>query len=311
MGHLEKSILCVVFFLTISTVLHAQQQLLYTQYMNNRIALNPAYAGLSEGLLNANLMSRWQWTGIEGAPRTSTLSIDGKLPNHNVGLGLQISQDRIAITDFTNIQASYSYHIKFGWRTKLSVGISGALINYRANYADAYVLQTGDPDFAANVSEMGANFGAGLYFTSNGIWAGFATPTILDNTFGDGQNGEFALRRHYYLMGGYKLDLNRNTTIMASFLFRAVRGGAPTVDINTQIIFYETLTLGVGYRADESLGFLFRLKPTSYLAFGYSYDFIIADELNDFINNSHEAMISIAIPEKKNKTRTSKKDETR
>lgn len=226
-----KVILFISSVLAASSLVNAQQQLLYSQYMNNRFAINPAYAGLSEGLLNANLMSRWQWTGIEGAPRSTVLGIDGKLPNHNVGLGLLISHDEVAITGFTNIQASYAYHLKLGKESTLSVGISGALINYRANYADAFVLQNGDPDFSANVSEMGANFGAGLYFKSNGLWAGLATPTILDSSFGDGQDGEFTLRRHYYMMAGYEIQLNRNTVLTPSFLIRAVRGGASSIDL--------------------------------------------------------------------------------
>lgn len=72
--------------LLISLTASAQQDPQYTQYMYNMNVVNPAYAGLKESL-SVTTLFRQQWSGLEGAPTTFTLS--GHSPvNDKVGLGL-------------------------------------------------------------------------------------------------------------------------------------------------------------------------------------------------------------------------------
>lgn len=55
-----------------STKTWAQQDKLFSQYMFNMMALNPAYAG-SRDVLSATALYRNQWGGMTGAPQTVTL----------------------------------------------------------------------------------------------------------------------------------------------------------------------------------------------------------------------------------------------
>lgn len=57
---------------------YAQQDPQYTQYMYNHSNINPAYAGSREGL-NIFGLYRTQWVGLEGAPKTATLSVSSPL----------------------------------------------------------------------------------------------------------------------------------------------------------------------------------------------------------------------------------------
>ena len=54
--------------------LKAQHAPQFGQYMFNGLVINPAYAG-SKGALYTTLLTRAQWTGFTGAPRTANLSI--------------------------------------------------------------------------------------------------------------------------------------------------------------------------------------------------------------------------------------------
>ena len=58
--------------LGMATVVHAQQEVMTSQYMFNGLFLNPAYAG-SHPYTSASLLHRDQWTGMAGAPTTSML----------------------------------------------------------------------------------------------------------------------------------------------------------------------------------------------------------------------------------------------
>ena len=54
----------ILLLLSIVSGASAQQDPMFTQYMHNPVSINPAYAG-SRGTLNAVLMHRQQWVGIE------------------------------------------------------------------------------------------------------------------------------------------------------------------------------------------------------------------------------------------------------
>ena len=59
----------------------AQQRPVYSQYMFNGLALNPAYAG-SQKQFNAMAVLRTQWVNLEGSPRTQMgcccVGVDGE-----------------------------------------------------------------------------------------------------------------------------------------------------------------------------------------------------------------------------------------
>ena len=76
----------MILLFTFSTInSNAQQNPEYTQYMYNTIAINPGYTG-SVGTLEANLLLRKQWVGIDGAPKTNCLSLHGPVINKNIGI---------------------------------------------------------------------------------------------------------------------------------------------------------------------------------------------------------------------------------
>ena len=52
----------------------AQFDVMLTQYMNNEMFINPAYAG-TRRVLAATIAYRNQWVGMEGAPITQTFYI--------------------------------------------------------------------------------------------------------------------------------------------------------------------------------------------------------------------------------------------
>ena len=72
-----KNLLTALFIL-LATTLFAQQDALFSQYMFNKLAVNPGYAGSRE-ILSTDLLYRYQWVNIEGAPKTISASIHSPL----------------------------------------------------------------------------------------------------------------------------------------------------------------------------------------------------------------------------------------
>src|SRR5690606_21870422 len=74
----------------------AQQNIQFTQYIFNSMSVNPAYTGYKEEWF-AQLGLRSQWVGLDGAPQTGLLSIDGVVDpvNKRHELGMQITADKL------------------------------------------------------------------------------------------------------------------------------------------------------------------------------------------------------------------------
>ncbi len=141
----------------------AQQQAMYTQYMFNGLALNPAYAG-SHDALSLTALTRIQWVGIEGAPNTQTFSAHSPIADRS-SLGLFLIHDNIGVTNQYGVYGSYAYRIPMG-SGSLSMGLQFGFNQYNINL-NQLSTKLLDPNFA--VSDAGGflpNVGAGLYYSS-------------------------------------------------------------------------------------------------------------------------------------------------
>src|SRR6056300_51571 len=88
-----KKIVTLVIIL-ISVLSYSQQDAQFSNYMYNTLIFNPAYAG-SRGTTSIYLSQRSQWVGLEGAPKTNSLSYHSPIGSSNLGLGLSILNDEI------------------------------------------------------------------------------------------------------------------------------------------------------------------------------------------------------------------------
>ena len=86
-----KRILYILFFISIGTT-YAQQDAMFTYYMFNHQAVNPAYVG-SRQIINGTMLNRSQWTGFVGAPWSHTVSLNMPLLNKTMGFGASFSNE--------------------------------------------------------------------------------------------------------------------------------------------------------------------------------------------------------------------------
>src|SRR5690606_8825259 len=155
-------------------LLLAQQQPEYTQYMYNTMAINPAYAG-SNGPLEASLLHRSQWVGIDGAPKTQSFGLHGKL-GKRVGLGLNALNDKIGPSNQFAINAAFAYHLITGRNTHLSLGVNAGLDVLNVNWSKGQYYDPNDVLFNANINEVRPLIGAGALFYSDQWYIGVSSP---------------------------------------------------------------------------------------------------------------------------------------
>nr|WP_294893873.1 type IX secretion system membrane protein PorP/SprF [uncultured Pedobacter sp.] len=277
----------------------AQQDPMYTQYMFNALALNPAYAG-SRNVVSATALYRNQWTGLKGAPETATFTIDAPINDKKIGLGLQVFNDKLGITNTTGIVASGAYRIRMDKGT-LAFGLQGSVSNFRANYQNVALDQSGsntDVAFQDNVNNTLFNLGTGIYYNSDRFYVGLSAPQLLPNKLG---STTLSIQEiHLFLTAGVVFDLSDDFKLKPSIMVKEVKGAPIEGDLNTMLWIKDVLGVGVQYRSNADVSGLFEIQATPQIRLGYSYDYSITT-LQNHNSGSHEIMLRYEFGYEKNK----------
>src|SRR5258708_39838891 len=77
---MKRILLLLILFVSYMHLASAQQKPQYTQYIFNNFLLNPAVSGI-ENYTDVKAGYRSQWTGLQGAPVTSYLTVNAPIGN--------------------------------------------------------------------------------------------------------------------------------------------------------------------------------------------------------------------------------------
>jgi type IX secretion system PorP/SprF family membrane protein len=300
----KKRNVLLIFLIFLAWNASAQQDPMFTQYMHNPVSINPAYAG-TRGTLNFVAMHRQQWIGIEGAPKTLTLSVNSPFLKYNVGIGLSLIYEEVGPVKQTGIYADYAYHLKLTDKTKLAFGLKGGV-----NYYDINLLNERGAENDEHVSLYGfrklylPNFGVGSYLYSDRFYIGFSIPKMLQNSLvPEANNLRYASReeRHIFIIGGIVVDISDNIKFKPSTTFRIVSGAPVSAEFSAAFLFGEKLWLGGMYRLGDSVGAMIKFDLTNQLSVGYSYD-LTNSALQPYNQGTHEVYISYDLAFRNRKT---------
>lgn len=275
------------------TSIKAQQDAMYTQYMFNTLAINPAYAG-SRNVVSATTLYRNQWTGVQGAPKTGTLSVDAPLWDKRIGLGVQFITDKLGVEQTNGAAISGAYRIRMETGT-LSFGIQGNIQQYRRNLTSVPLesLPSYDPAFANDVDKILFNFGTGVYYNSDRFYLGLSAQDLLPNKLNDNSSGTPLNGKqevHLFLASGYVFPMSDGLDLKPSFLIKGVKGAPIEADLNATLWIKQTLGFGLQYRTSADVAAMIEIQASPNIRLGYSYDRSITD-LQKFNSGSHEIML--------------------
>jgi type IX secretion system PorP/SprF family membrane protein len=271
----------------------AQQKEQFTQYMFNGLVLNPALAGSDEAL-SITFLNRRQWSGIEGAPVTQTLSAHTPFANGRTGVGLYLVNDKIGVHRNQSFQGSYAYRLHVSEKAYLSMGLQAGLNAHRSDYASlSSTSSLNDPKVAnGTISNTAFNVGAGLYYKSERFDAGLSVPEIVPENISLNDTARVAWQRtQYFLFGRYSIPLNEIFDFEPSVLIKYMRGVPVSYDVNACVLIKKALMLGLSYRKQESIDFLLKARVTPQLQLGYAYDYGTG-EVSRAGNGAHELLIN-------------------
>ena len=284
------TLLLGILALLVQSRAEAQQEAQITQYLDNMLYYNPAYAGSTDRLSMAAL-SRIQWAGIEGAPRTHVFAGHSPLNYESLALGASIMNDAVGPLSQTWLNIDASYTLRFeNHKGRLAFGLKGGLNFINGELSSVPTTQANDPAFMVNYSnEIRPNIGAGIYYHSEQFFAGASVPRMLSNS--DPQLVEYNDQQHYYFTTGGYFELNRAWKLRPSAMLKMTTNAPIALDLSTAAIFYDQIWLGVNYRLQDSFGVLFQYQFQNQFRVGYAYDFATTSMVRNNIG-THEIMIT-------------------
>lgn len=256
----------------------AQQDPQYTQYMYNTVAINPAYAG-NRGVTSIVGLHRSQWVGLDGAPRTQSLSVHSPVGEGKVGLGLSIVNDALGPAQETYIGADFSYTIDTGEEGRLSFGLKAGGHILDVDFTQLNIFDVTDPRFSQNIdNKFSPIVGTGIYYHTDNFYLGLSAPNLIQTQHFDESNNSNGAsfiaeeRINYYGIMGYTFDLSDRVKFKPSTLVKVVSGAPLQVDLTANFLLLEKLHLGAAYRWSAALSGLVGFQVSDSMLIGLAYD---------------------------------------
>jgi len=310
-----------------------QQTPQYSQYVKNQYMINPGATGVYD-YIGITLGGRMQWTGFENAPKTSYLYFSapankmrvarmkrtfGKVKRNNkqvrhprmrVGTlthayGAQLLVDQYGPFRTLKAMGTYAIHLPLSRDYSLSFGTNLGVSSRRFLPDKAQVLSvmtnTGytDQTYSAYTGNQAAQYTmdleAGIYFHGKGIFAGISANQLTGDLvkFGN-RTVNFDPRRHYFLTGGYKIQVNNKMTITPALLLKYVTPAPVTVEGTVQVEFRERFWFGATYRHKDALVAMFGAVISEKFKIGYSYDLSISKMIG-YNSGGHELVLGLML----------------
>jgi type IX secretion system PorP/SprF family membrane protein len=302
-----SSVLAVCTAIILLSAMRANAQLTNIQsaFFQNQYLVNPAMAGIEQGL-NLNMNYHQQWISTPGSPRLTTFTADYNSGN-KVGLGLNIYNDKAGLINRTRVMGTYAYH--------LTLNDKGDKLNFGGSIGinDAYIDESsiiGDPNDLAipefNKHGLYADGDIGVAYTSTKFNAQIALPNLKRLFFKSAVDDVDVEASNFYAALSYKLQLSNDFnysvfTIEPKMVFRSVIGFNNIVDLgfnlyrNTFEDNYQLNVLGI-YHTDNSVTLGAGIDMHNFgVLFSYSYN---TGPLSTYANNTFELGISLKLLKK-------------
>jgi len=328
----HKFIIQIGIGLALVTATQAQQRPYYTQYILNNYIINPAVAGI-ENYTDVKVSHRHQWVGLDGAPVTTYLTIQGPFhksdydretatsfhapgqnprgeaywqsylaaPSH-AGWGFTLLNDVTGPLNRFAAYGSYAYHLVLSPKTTLAMGTSVGFTQMTLNTGKLNFGVTNPVDPAVSgsgdLNRLKPDISAGLWLYSKDFFAGVALQQIIPSQIAFSDNSvqlqSGKLVPHTFITVGYRTYLSDDISFLPSVMLRYITPLPLGVDLNAKFQYQDLAWVGLTYRYQDSFAGMVGININSTVNIGYSYD-ATTSGLSKVSSGTHEIMVGFLL----------------
>lgn len=296
---MKKLVAIIIGFVWVNSF--AQQDPHFTQFFDNTLFINPAYAG-SKDVLNITSLHREQWVGFNGRPVSTTLSVHSPLSYKSIGLGITYVNDNVGPVKQNLFYGDFSYSLRFKNKSKLAFGLKAGLnlINIGSNSLNT--TTDSDPNLINNVrNQVNPNFGFGVYYHTPKWFIGASTPKLIEQSY-DGSKTNME-RRHYFAHVGGVINMGAQWKLRPIAQVKFTPGAPMSLDASVAGIYNERFYIGALYRLDAAIGAFIQFQISPQFKAGFATDFG-TQEIRNYNYGTFEVMLSYDFVFKKSGVRS-------
>ena len=278
-------LLCIVTAQTLS----AQQDIMMTNFMFDKLRINPAITGIDDGV-SSSMIYRNQWDKVAGAPNTAIFNCEMNLSKYAIGgAGLSFYHDAIGPIRQNRLMLNYSYPFQIGEVGILHAGIGLGMLNFGLD--PNWIPPTSANDASLPVASSGTNLDGnfGLFYKSfRGYYVGLSSAHLNKPSI---HTSNYTYERHYFFNAGHRLpnilgprrDLEVQLLVMSDLIKNVG-------DINVRYTHANLFYAGITARTTNTYCLLAGFYPIRNITLGYSFD-LNANSILSASNGTHEIVL--------------------
>jgi len=301
-----KKIFCFLFLYIIAILAAiAQQDPQFSFNKLTQLTVNPGSAG-NDGAMSGVILNRYQWVGIDGAPKTLVFSVGSasKLFGINSGVGFNIISDEIGFSKNISVGVDYAYRMNTSIG-ELGIGTSLGFSNMSINAvwyipeSEYYLI----PDeTTTEASRLAFDMGIGTFLRSKDYFVGLSVTHINQASIILSDEKRTFLARHYYLSAGYNISLSNPLFELQPSVYLKTDMAAFQADFLIDLVYKKRFSAGLNYRFNDAICVLIGAELNNGLKIGYAYD-IGTSAISSYSGGSHELYLSYSFDLGKNRNK--------
>lgn len=273
-----------------------------SQYWKLKTFFNPSFAAETD-TLQASVLYRQQWVGVEHAPKTSIVTADMPLTflGRKHGVGVAATRESIGLYSNSSVGVMYAYKKK--WKKNvLNIGIQLGYISVGFDALGIHIPK--EQDGTIDVSSVDADASTfdgniGFSWINPKYYVGVSSTHVTEPKFEISDSISSNISRAYYFTAGYNIKFRNPLYEFQPSVLIKTDAVVTQYDFTARIIYNKLFNGGLTWRKGD--GFVFLLGATYYgFDAGYAFDYSTS-EIDKNGKGSHEFFLRYTIPMKKNK----------
>jgi type IX secretion system PorP/SprF family membrane protein len=268
----------------------AQNDIIVSQYIHNRFAVNPGFAGCRDGMSFYGGF-RKQWTGIESTPGSLLLTAHTPMRSEKITGGLSVFGQHIHESTNAGLMMTVGYRTQLKKDTWLGLALQPGLSFRSTDWAKVRTMDEQDPVFVEKQTGVSPLLGFGAAIYTSKYFAGVSIQSLFVSDDFERRKAEFAPGDATYLLtGGYWFELSDKFALEPSVLVDYSKSRDVAADVTVSGIYDSRIWANLAYRTTKEMTIGVAYMPKVQMRIAYSYT-ISTGDLKSYDAGSHELSI--------------------
>lgn len=278
-----NSLFVAAVLLTCPFLVQAQHGLSYNQFGQLRNSFNGSLS-LMDPDGGAAILSRLQWVGLDGAPRSYWASGYVGVKRLGITVGVDVKQATMGVIRDNELSGYIASAVRLSEDEYLGLSVGGGLLIHNGNFS---TLDAEDPSFREDIRGNQGMLSVGTsYFREGRYYVGISIPRFVWNK---NDNFDYDFQRVYYITGGALFRIDEGFHIRPSFIVSHMEDITPRYDVSALAFFAQKFGIGLGVQNQGDLSGISQVNMGNF-GIGYSYQFSPGSSTTKqrISNNTHE-----------------------